>query len=95
VPRTGPILDVSAIRAALGRRGLSVLFIEGGGITISRFLDGGCLDRLQIAIAPMIIGAGRPGIALIGDRPLDRAFRPRTRRFDLGGDTLFDCDFDA
>ena len=36
VPRVGRTLDVSAIRAALGDRGLSVVFIEGGGITISR-----------------------------------------------------------
>jgi len=95
VPRMGRLIDVPALRAALGRRGLSVVFIEGGGITISRFLEAGCLDRLQIAVAPIIIGSGRPGIALAGDRPLDRAFRPRIRRFTLGVDTLFDCDFDA
>jgi riboflavin biosynthesis pyrimidine reductase len=95
VPRAGRILSVSAIRAALGQRGLSVLFIEGGGITISRFLEAGCLDRLQITIAPMIIGSGRFGVAIAGDRPLERAFRPRIRRFNLGADTLFDCDFDG
>ena len=95
VPRVGRLIDVAALRTALGRRGLSVVFIEGGGITISRFLEAGCLDRLQIAVAPIIIGSGRPGIALAGDRPLDRAFRPRIRRFTLGVDTLFDCDFDA
>lgn len=95
VPRIGRILDVRAIRAALARRGLSSLFIEGGGITISRFLAAGCLDRLQIAVAPIIIGSGPPGVSLCDTRPLDRAFRPRIRRFNLGVDTLFDCDFDA
>jgi diaminohydroxyphosphoribosylaminopyrimidine deaminase / 5-amino-6-(5-phosphoribosylamino)uracil reductase len=95
VPRVGRALDVAAIRSALGKRGVSIVFIEGGGITISRFLEAGCLDRLQIAVAPIIIGSGRPGIALAGDRPLARAFRPRIRRFTLGVDTLFDCDFDA
>jgi diaminohydroxyphosphoribosylaminopyrimidine deaminase/5-amino-6-(5-phosphoribosylamino)uracil reductase len=95
VPRVGGTLDVSAIRTALGDRGLSVVFVEGGGITISHFLEAGCLNRLQITVAPIIIGSGRPGVAFPGDRPLDRALRPRIRRFDLGGDTLFDCDFDA
>jgi diaminohydroxyphosphoribosylaminopyrimidine deaminase/5-amino-6-(5-phosphoribosylamino)uracil reductase len=95
VPRVGGTLDVSAIRAALGDRGLSVVFVEGGGITISHFLEAGCLNRLQITVAPIIIGSGRPGVAFPGDRALDRALRPRIRRFDLGGDTLFDCDFDA
>jgi len=95
VPRVGRTLDVSAIRTALGDRGLSVVFVEGGGITISHFLEAGCLNRLQITVAPIIIGSGRPGVAFPGDRALDRALRPRIRRFDLGGDTLFDCDFDA
>jgi riboflavin-specific deaminase-like protein len=95
VPRVGGTLDVSAIRAALGDRGLPVVFIEGGGITISRFLEAGCLNRLQITVAPIIIGSGRPGVAFPGDRALDCALRPRIRRFDLGSDTLFDCDFDA
>jgi diaminohydroxyphosphoribosylaminopyrimidine deaminase / 5-amino-6-(5-phosphoribosylamino)uracil reductase len=71
------------------------VFIEGGGITISRFLAAGCLDRLQITIAPVIIGSGQPGIAFPGCDALHQAVRPRIRRFDLGGDTLFDCDFGA
>jgi riboflavin-specific deaminase-like protein len=94
VPRAGGTLDVSAIRTAPGDRGLSVVFVEGGGITISHFLEAGCLNRLQITVAPIIIGSGRPGVAFPDDRALDRALRPRIRRFDLGSDTLFDCDFD-
>jgi DDE domain/RibD C-terminal domain len=58
VPRVGGTLDVSAIRTALGDRGLSVVFVEGGGgITISHFLEAGCLNRLQITVAPIIIGS--------------------------------------
>jgi diaminohydroxyphosphoribosylaminopyrimidine deaminase / 5-amino-6-(5-phosphoribosylamino)uracil reductase len=95
VPRVDGTLDVLAIREALGHRGLSMVFIEGGGITISRFLEARCLDRLQITIAPLIIGSGRPGIAFPGCHALDQGFRPRIRRFDLGGDTLFDCDLGA
>jgi diaminohydroxyphosphoribosylaminopyrimidine deaminase / 5-amino-6-(5-phosphoribosylamino)uracil reductase len=95
VPRVDGTLDVAAIREALGHRGLSMVFVEGGGITISRFLEAGCLDRLQITIAPIIIGSGRPGIAFPGCHALDQARRPRIRRFDLGGDTLFDCAFDG
>jgi len=95
VPRVNGALDVVAIREALGHRGLSTVFIEGGGATISRFLEAGCLDRLQITIAPIIIGSGRPSIAFPGCQALHQAVRPRVRRFDLGGDTLFDCDFGA
>src|SRR5580704_4368286 len=45
VPRVDGTLDVLAIRTALGDRGLSVVFVEGGGITISHFLEAGCLNR--------------------------------------------------
>ena len=93
VPRVNGVLDALVIREALRHRGLSMVFIEGGGITISRFLAAGCLDRLQITIAPVIIGSGRPGIAFSGCDALHQAVRPRISRFDLGGDTLFDCDF--
>jgi diaminohydroxyphosphoribosylaminopyrimidine deaminase / 5-amino-6-(5-phosphoribosylamino)uracil reductase len=60
VPRVGSTLDVRRSRTALGDRGLSVVFVEGGGITISHFLEAGCLNRLQITVAPIIIGSGRP-----------------------------------
>jgi diaminohydroxyphosphoribosylaminopyrimidine deaminase / 5-amino-6-(5-phosphoribosylamino)uracil reductase len=95
VPRVGGTLDVSAIRTALDDRGLSIVFVEGGGITISHFLEAGCIHRLQITVAPVIIGSGRPGVAFPGESALERALRPRVRRFDLGSDTLFDCDFNA
>ena len=42
---------------AAARRNL----IEGGGRTVSMFLEANLLDRLQMAIAPLIIGEGRPG----------------------------------
>ena len=67
------------------RGGLQRVFIEGGGITVSRFLATGCLDRLQIAIAPLIIGSGRPSITLPEISKLSAALRPSTRHFRLGG----------
>jgi riboflavin-specific deaminase-like protein len=74
----------------LCRRGLPRLFIEGGGVTVSRFLAAGCLDRLQITISPLIMGQGRPSLLL--DRAL--RLRPRTRRFDLADDVMFECCLD-
>ncbi len=65
-----------------GRTGLSRVFIEGGGVTVSRFLAAGCLHRLQITIAPLIIGSGRPSITLpeierVERRPQARSAPPR------------------
>ena len=39
-------------------RGCSRVFVEGGGVTVSSFLQAGLLDRLHIAIAPLLIGEG-------------------------------------
>ncbi len=85
------ILPVADMVARLRDRGLNALFVEGGGTTVSRFLAAGCLDRFQVAVAPMIIGSGRPGIVL---PPIDRlaeALRPAVRRFPMGADMLFEC----
>jgi diaminohydroxyphosphoribosylaminopyrimidine deaminase/5-amino-6-(5-phosphoribosylamino)uracil reductase len=91
VPAQGDALCCAAIVAALAARGLSWLFIEGGGVTISRFLEQKTLDRLQVTISPMIIGSGRPGIVLPELTDLSQALRPRTRRFDLGDDFMIEC----
>jgi riboflavin-specific deaminase-like protein len=91
LPRAGDGIAPAVIRDALTRRGLVRLFVEGGGVTVSRFLAAGCFDRLQITVSPLIIGSGRPSITLpeIGD--LRAGMRPRTRRFALGEDLMFEC----
>ena len=95
VPRRGTGLCPAAIREALARRGLARVFIEGGGVTVSRFVEAGCLDRLQVTIAPLIIGSGRPGIVLPQADTLSDSLRPPVRRFLLGDDVMFECMFDA
>ena len=40
-------LAIPAVVAALAARGLRRIFVEGGGITVSRFLAAGALDRLH------------------------------------------------
>ena len=79
-----------AVVAVLETRGLPRIFIEGGGVTVSRFLEAGCLDRLQLAVSPLIMGQGKPGIDLGETLRL----RPRVRRFELSHDVLFECCFD-
>ncbi|WGF89349.1 RibD family protein [Marinivivus vitaminiproducens] len=85
-------LEPSAVLAALRACGLDRIFIEGGGVTVSRFLEAGVLDRLQIAVAPLIIGSGRAGLSLAPVVDLAQCRRPKTRTFRLGDDILFDCD---
>jgi diaminohydroxyphosphoribosylaminopyrimidine deaminase/5-amino-6-(5-phosphoribosylamino)uracil reductase len=85
----------AVICAALGRRGLTRLFVEGGGITVSRFLAAGCLDRLQITVSPLILGSGRASITLPPIDDVRGGLRPRMRRFELGEDIMFEALFEG
>jgi diaminohydroxyphosphoribosylaminopyrimidine deaminase/5-amino-6-(5-phosphoribosylamino)uracil reductase len=91
VARSDGSLPPGAIVAALRQRGLRRLFVEGGGVTVSRFIEARALDRLHVTIGPLFVGSGRPGIVLPGIDRMDEALRPATRRFELGPDVLFDC----
>ena len=80
------------VLAALRERGCRRFLIEGGGVTVSRFLDAGAVDRLHVAVAPLLIGSGRPAFTLAPVATLDQALRPACRIFRLGDDVLFDLD---
>lgn len=64
LPRSGEGLDIACLLAALVERGLRRIFVEGGGITISRFLAAGALDRLHVTVAPLLLGSGIPAFTL-------------------------------
>jgi diaminohydroxyphosphoribosylaminopyrimidine deaminase/5-amino-6-(5-phosphoribosylamino)uracil reductase len=83
---------VGSVLQLLHARGMSRVFVEGGGVTVSRFLEANLLDRLHIAIAPVIIGDGRPAIRLAPNSRLSDCRRPGYRVFRMGGDVLFDCE---
>jgi riboflavin-specific deaminase-like protein len=80
------------LQDALEARGLRMLFVEGGGITVSRFIAQGCLDRLHLSVAPVIIGDGRPGLQLPRSIAMRDCLRPAGRIFRMGADVLWDLD---
>lgn len=78
------------VLSLLAARGAHRILVEGGGITVSRFLAAGALDRLHVVVAPMLIGCGRPGLSLPAIDHLDQALRPAHRRESLGEDVLYE-----
>ena len=46
------------------RAACAAFIVEGGGVTVSRFLAAGCLDRLHVTIAPLLLGSGVPAFTL-------------------------------
>ncbi|MGB3133712.1 MAG: RibD family protein [Candidatus Macondimonas sp.] len=84
-------LDLANLLDVLAARGWSRVLVEGGGVTVSRFLDQGCLDRLQITVAPVLLGAGHLGIDL-PEGLSQTCRRPAGKRYLQGCDVLFDLD---
>ena len=84
--------DPHAVLAALRSQGLRRVLVEGGGVTVSRFLQAGALDRLHVTVAPLLIGSGRAAFTLKPIETLSEALRPSCRHFHLGQDILFDLD---
>jgi diaminohydroxyphosphoribosylaminopyrimidine deaminase / 5-amino-6-(5-phosphoribosylamino)uracil reductase len=95
LPLTDGQIAPAAILAVLADRGLRRILIEGGAHTVSRFLAAGCLDRLHVTVAPIILGAGIPGLILPPLERADQAQRMPVRVHKIGDDVLFDCDLSA
>lgn len=92
VAGAGDALSLPDLVERLAARGLRRLFVEGGGITVSRFLAAGLLDRLQLCVAPLLLGGGRRGLALPPAASIGEALRPPGRCYAMGPDVLFDFD---
>jgi riboflavin-specific deaminase-like protein len=84
--------DPAAILAVLAKRGLRRILIEGGSRTLSGFLAAGCLDRLHVMVAPMLLGAGQASIDLPGVTRAKDALRPPVRAHVIDDEVLFDVD---
>ena len=54
---TGPI-DLPALAADWYRRGITGVLVEGGAITHGHFLQAGLADRIELFVAPKVLGAG-------------------------------------
>lgn len=90
VPLVGQGLDVAALSTALGARGLTRVFCEGGGQFAAALMRAGLVDELIGFTAGVALGAdARPALG-----PLGLAHLPEAPRFTLasvetlGGDVL-------
>ena len=88
-------IEPREIASSLWRAGMRRVLIEGGANTVSRFIAARCLDRLHVTVAPVILGAGGPGIDLPARERADDAQRMPARVHKIEDDVLFDCDLSA
>ncbi|MCL3881162.1 bifunctional diaminohydroxyphosphoribosylaminopyrimidine deaminase/5-amino-6-(5-phosphoribosylamino)uracil reductase RibD [Marivita sp. GX14005] len=82
VAQTGQRLDPGAMLQALGARGLTRVFCEGGGELASSLLSADLVDRLELHVGGVVVGAeGRPALGALGLERLSDA--PRFTLRDL------------
>jgi diaminohydroxyphosphoribosylaminopyrimidine deaminase/5-amino-6-(5-phosphoribosylamino)uracil reductase len=92
---TGPI-DLPALLSDLYESGVKGLLIEGGAVTAGSFLRAGLVDRLEMFMAPKLLGDGPNwlqglGLNALADAPSVQI--QETRR--VGGDLWIRADFGA
>ena len=81
-------VDLAAMLADLGRRGINELHVEAGEKLNASFLAAGLVDELLVYVAPRLIGSGR-SLASIGPiAGLDEALGFVFTRVDSLGDDL-------
>ena len=77
--------------AALEKRGIGSVLIEGGGQVAASFLRAGAVDRIEWFRAPILLGAeGRPGVAWLALEKLAQAPRYRRIAVEPLGDDLWE-----
>lgn len=91
-PHPAGTLDPVDIVQQLAARGFRRLLVEGGASTLSHFINHRAIDRLDILMAPIILGSGVTGLNLNPIFSLDKALRPDVRSHTFpDGDVLFEC----
>ncbi len=83
-------VDLRATLAALHKRGINRLLVEGGGELNWTLLELDLVDELYVTIAPALLG-GRDAPTLLGGAgwPMDERRRLRLLELDREGDELF------
>jgi diaminohydroxyphosphoribosylaminopyrimidine deaminase/5-amino-6-(5-phosphoribosylamino)uracil reductase len=87
-------VDVTALLAHLHGLQVRAVLVEGGGETHAAFLDAGCVDRVALFLAPMLLG-GRDAAGVVGGagRELKGALRLGPISVtSLGDDLLLEAD---
>jgi diaminohydroxyphosphoribosylaminopyrimidine deaminase/5-amino-6-(5-phosphoribosylamino)uracil reductase len=87
-------LSPPAVLRALAARGLTRILVEGGGVTVSRFLAAGCLDRLHLTVAPVLLGSGIPAFTLPPAARIADGLRFAWTAHPIPPDILFDLALD-
>ena len=66
------------------------IYIEGGGRTISYFMEKNILDRIHVCLCPIILGGGRPSFIQNKNISINSLKTYDPKHYQMGNDVLFD-----
>ncbi|MCL0096997.1 bifunctional diaminohydroxyphosphoribosylaminopyrimidine deaminase/5-amino-6-(5-phosphoribosylamino)uracil reductase RibD [Dehalococcoidia bacterium] len=88
-PRDG-LVDLDKLLKALGKRDITSVLVEGGGLLLGSLFDLGLVDKVLVFIAPIIVG-GREAITAVageGVTSMAEALRLKQIRIERVGDDI-------
>lgn len=88
VPRGPGGLDLRACLAALEELGVALVLVEGGARVLTSLLGAGLVDRLIVAIASRIIGAGTEAVGALGITSVADGLQLANRSLYVVGDDV-------
>ena len=91
LPAAEGLVDLERLLIALGKREITSVLVEGGGILIGSLFDHGLVDKVIAFIAPIIIGGAEAKTAVAGkgvDRLADSLRLERVRVEKVGDDLM-------
>ncbi|MCX7634217.1 MAG: bifunctional diaminohydroxyphosphoribosylaminopyrimidine deaminase/5-amino-6-(5-phosphoribosylamino)uracil reductase RibD [Syntrophales bacterium] len=84
-------VDLKALLAVLGKRGITSLLVEGGSAVLTTVIKERLADRLIIVVAPKLVGDGLPPVGDLGIVTMDEALHfPQAVVRRRGVDTIYD-----
>tara|TARA_B100000959_G_scaffold137155_1_gene144222 strand:- start:4519 stop:5409 length:891 start_codon:yes stop_codon:yes gene_type:complete len=84
--------DLNDIISLLKKLNKRIVYIEGGGSTVSNFYNNKLLNKIHLCISPIIIGQGRNSFILPKIKSLKNIKDNKIKYFKMGEDILCDID---
>ena len=84
--------NLNLLKKTLRDKDKQTVYVEGGGRTVSYFMNKNILNKIHICLCPIILGGGRP--SFVPDKYIElnnlKSFKPN--HYQMGKDILFDID---
>jgi diaminohydroxyphosphoribosylaminopyrimidine deaminase/5-amino-6-(5-phosphoribosylamino)uracil reductase len=88
LPNAEGRVDLAALMAELGRRGINELHVEAGGKLNGALLHAACIDEMLVYLAPSLLGRAEPMIELAAPATLGERWKLVFREVEMVGEDL-------